>query len=114
MTIGPDTYIHDLLRVCGAENVFSDARERYPVINLREALARRPEAVLLPDEPYRFGEKHASEVIAAAPGLRIHLVDGKQLCWYGPRIAEAIRHFRGLLREEPDVTGQIVGLTGKD
>ncbi len=31
MTINRDTYIHDLLRVCGADNVFADRDRRYPL-----------------------------------------------------------------------------------
>jgi ABC-type hemin transport system substrate-binding protein len=28
---------------------------------------------------------------------RIHFIDGKQLSWYGPRTARALRHLRALL-----------------
>jgi ABC-type Fe3+-hydroxamate transport system substrate-binding protein len=97
MTAGRDTYISDLITVCGGENVFSEAAERYPRIAPSEVRARRPQAVLLPDEPYRFSGKHRAEVIEMAPSARIHYVDGKLLCWYGPRIPEALRYFRGLL-----------------
>jgi ABC-type Fe3+-hydroxamate transport system substrate-binding protein len=31
MTFNRDTYIHDLLRICGAENVFADRDRRYPL-----------------------------------------------------------------------------------
>jgi ABC-type hemin transport system substrate-binding protein len=54
-----------------------------------------PEVILLPDEPYRFRRAHLAdfashrEVPAVRDG-RIHLMDGKLLSWYGPRIAEAL------------------------
>ncbi|MEK7247402.1 MAG: helical backbone metal receptor, partial [Chloroflexota bacterium] len=48
MTIGPQTYIHDVLRVCGAANVYADASDRYPLIDLAETAARRPKIALLP------------------------------------------------------------------
>jgi ABC-type Fe3+-hydroxamate transport system substrate-binding protein len=54
MTVGADTYIHDVLRVCGGANVFADAAARYPVVTLDDVAARRPHVILLPDEPYRF------------------------------------------------------------
>jgi ABC-type Fe3+-hydroxamate transport system substrate-binding protein len=96
MTIGADTYIHDMLRVCGGDNVFADSLERYPEVTLDEVRAREPDVILLPDEPYPFEEKHKAEVIEALGPVRIYLMDGKDLCWYGPRIGPAIRSLRAM------------------
>src|SRR3989442_5586520 len=52
MTIGRDTYVHDLLAVFGAANVFADRAERYPSLTLDEMAARKPEVIVLPDEPF--------------------------------------------------------------
>ena len=95
MTIGADTYIHDMLAVCGAANVFADA-ERYPAVTLDEVAARRPEVILLPDEPFRFRPVHLKDFepydnLPAVRDRRIHLVDGKPFSWHGPRIAAALR-----------------------
>lgn len=103
MTIGRDTYIHDVLECCGAANVYADAAGRYPVLDLADVASRRPEVVLLPDEPYRFGQKHVPEVLEKLPGARIHLVDGKMLCWYGPRIAESLRRLQQIIHGGKDV-----------
>ncbi len=102
MTIGPDTYMHDLISLCGGENIYADAEGRYPEVTLEDVAQRRPDVVLLPDEPYPFTEKHEAEVIETMPGVRIYLVDGKLMCWYGPRIPEAIRMLRALLRFRGD------------
>ena len=95
MTIGHDTYIHDLLATCGGANVFAD-RSRYPTISLDDVAARAPEVVLLPDEPFRFRRAHLRDFdgYAAMPAVRdrrIRLVDGKRFSWHGPRLAEALR-----------------------
>ena len=96
MTINRDTYIHDMLRTCGARNVFAERPERYPTVSLDEVAAERPAVILLPDEPFRFRRAHVAdftgyvEVPAVREG-RIHLVDGKPFSWHGPRIAEALR-----------------------
>lgn len=103
MTIGPDTYIHDVLRVCGAANVYGASSERYPLVELADVANRRPNVVLLPDEPYRFAEKHKPEVIAALGDIRICLVDGKMLCWYGPRIANSLRRLQAILQGDTGV-----------
>jgi ABC-type Fe3+-hydroxamate transport system substrate-binding protein len=95
MTINADTYIHDLLAVCGAANVFADRPARYPTVTLDEVAARRPEVIVLPDEPFRFRRRHVEDFAAYAdvPAVRagrIHLVDGKPFSWHGPRVGEAL------------------------
>jgi ABC-type Fe3+-hydroxamate transport system substrate-binding protein len=102
MTVGPGTYVHDFLRVCGGSNVFEWRHERYPRVQLSEVAERNPEVVLLPDEPYRFGVQHVPEVaayreVSAVRNNRIYVVDGKHLCWYGPRIAEGLKYVSGLI-----------------
>jgi ABC-type Fe3+-hydroxamate transport system substrate-binding protein len=96
MTINADTYIHDMLAVCGGRNVFAGAAKRYPEVTLDEVAVAKPEVILLPDEPYRFRAVHQAD-FAAYPDLpalrdgRIHLVDGKPFSWHGPRLGEALR-----------------------
>ncbi len=102
MTISADTYIHDVLAVCGGRNVFADRPDRYPAVTLDEVAARRPAVVLLPDEPYRFRRAHFEDFarygeMPAARDGRLHLVDGKLFSWYGPRIAAALRTVPALL-----------------
>jgi len=102
MTINRDTYIHDMLRVCGARNVFADWPERYPTVTLDEVAAQRPAVILLPDEPFRFRRAHLGDFagytdVPAVRDGRIHLVDGKPFSWHGPRIAEALRQVPALI-----------------
>jgi ABC-type Fe3+-hydroxamate transport system substrate-binding protein len=96
MTINRDTYVHDVLAVAGGANVFGDEPRRYPEIALGQMAAADPEVILLPDEPYRFRRAHVADFdpfpdLPAVRDGRIHLVDGKLLSWYGPRIGEALR-----------------------
>jgi ABC-type Fe3+-hydroxamate transport system substrate-binding protein len=102
MTVGPGTYMHDFIAVCGGSNVFEWRHERYPRVQLSEVAERDPEVVLLPSEPYRFGAQHVQEIaafreVSAVRNGRIHVVDGKQLCWYGPRIAGSLKYVSGLI-----------------
>jgi len=102
MTINRDTYMHDMLRLSGGENVFADRPERYPEVTLEEVATAAPEVVLLPDEPYRFRRTHVQDFapfgeMPAVRHGRIHLVDGKLLSWYGPRITEALHTLPALL-----------------
>jgi ABC-type Fe3+-hydroxamate transport system substrate-binding protein len=100
MGVGSDTYVHDVLRASGGENVCGGAT-RYPVVTLEEIESLRPEVILLPDEPYPFSAEdlpgfYALDVPAAKED-RIHLVDGKLLTWYGPRMAGSLPQISALL-----------------
>jgi ABC-type Fe3+-hydroxamate transport system substrate-binding protein len=124
MTIHGDTFISDMLDLCGAVNVFADRERRYPLaadlgrtqplppektvgrdtryprVTLEEVVARAPELVLLPDEPHPFSEKDADEFraldIPAARAGAVVLTGGKDLCWYGARSVDGIPRLRAL------------------
>jgi ABC-type Fe3+-hydroxamate transport system substrate-binding protein len=117
MVAGPATYIDDLVRLCGGDNVFGTRRRRYPLaadlgraperpagdrdtryprITIEEVTRSEPDVVLLPDEPYAFTDRDARDLRAALPRARIVLCSGKDLCWYGARMAEAIPRVAGL------------------
>jgi ABC-type Fe3+-hydroxamate transport system substrate-binding protein len=101
MGVGSDTYVHDVLRTCGGENVCGSST-RYPFVELEEIEDLKPEVVLLPDEPYPFSAEDLPEFYAldipAAREDRVHLVDGKLLTWYGPRMASSLIQLAALLR----------------
>ena len=100
MSVGSDTYAHDVLETCGGENVCGGST-RYPIFTLEEVEAAQPEIVLLPDEPYPFSAEDLEDFYAldipAAHEDRIHLVDGKLLTWYGPRMASSLSQLAALL-----------------
>jgi len=125
MTIHGDTFISDMLALCGARNVFDDRSRRYPLaadlgraaplppekvegrdvryprITLDEVIARAPELVLLPDEPHPFTDADAGVFRALAiPAARrdaVVFMSGKDLCWYGARSVEGIERVRAVV-----------------
>ncbi len=95
MTIGADTFIHDMMARAGFHNVFGD-QKRYPQFTLEGLAQKSPELVLLSSEPYPFAEPHLEEIAAAVPGARVRLVDGEPFSWYGSRILGSPGYLRGL------------------
>lgn len=85
VVLGGGTFAGDLLRRLGVDNIF-DGEERYPRPSLVDIQARRPDLVVLPDEPYAFSPQDGPE---AFPGVPSALVSGRHLTWYGPSLAEA-------------------------
>lgn len=134
MTFNADTYASDLLRVCGAVNVFAERQRRYPLaadvgqepalaaddpkvagrdtryprVTLEEVVAAQPDKVLLPSEPFAFDTSHvalfAELDIPAARNGAIILMDGSLLTWHGTRLAYALDTLPNLLYPGPDET----------
>jgi hypothetical protein len=122
MTVNGETFISDMLDLCGATNVFADRERRYPLaadlgrapavapgerdvryprVTFDEVVGRAPELVLLPDEPHPFSEEDASVFraldIPAARHDAVVRTGGKDLCWYGSRSVEGIARVRALV-----------------
>ena len=131
MTVGEGTFVHDVLDVCGGDNVFALRRRRlplaadlgreqertgeryasrdrrYPRVTLDEMAELRPEVILLPDEPYVFSAADLPDFepygdVPAVRDGRVYLIDGKLVTWYGVRIAASLREVRDLLLSNPD------------
>ena len=101
MSLNADTFAHDMLVKSGGENPFADRERRYPRVTEEEIEESRPDVILLPTEPYAFGERDRQELLRlrcpASESGRIHLVEGELLSWYGPRMGRALRTFSALM-----------------
>ncbi|NTU79710.1 MAG: ABC transporter substrate-binding protein [Chloroflexales bacterium] len=102
MVVAAETYAGDLLRICGAENLALQLPGRYPRAALDDFMALRPELILLPSEPYPFAAHDLDALlpyadVPAVRNKRIILCDGIALTWPGPRTADALRSFAGLI-----------------
>jgi ABC-type Fe3+-hydroxamate transport system substrate-binding protein len=95
MTIGGDTYIHEMLNLAGIENVF-EKEIRYPEISDLAEVMKESELILLSSEPYPFSEKHVNQLKMLFPDKKILLVDGEMFSWYGPRLLESIPYLNNL------------------
>jgi ABC-type Fe3+-hydroxamate transport system substrate-binding protein len=86
MVVGSGTFTGDLAARLGLDNVYADHPGRYPHVELSDLAARRPDLIVLPDEPYPFGPADGPEMF---PDRRIVLVAGRDLTWYGPSLVTA-------------------------
>lgn len=86
MVVGSATFTGDIAARLGLDNVFGDDPGRYPHVSLDDLEARRPELIVLPDEPYPFSADDGPEMF---PNQRVALADGRSLTWYGPSLVSA-------------------------
>src|SRR5262249_6509762 len=93
MTVSDDTYVGDLLRLGGGENVYGLERVRYPTKSPSDAIARGAEVHIFPVEPFPFSEDKHGQVIERLFGTaaRRVFVDGDDFCWHGVRTLEGIK-----------------------
>jgi ABC-type Fe3+-hydroxamate transport system substrate-binding protein len=123
MTFDQSTYCSDVLKLFGMENVFARRARRYPLsadlgqartepangrdtryprVPLSEIVAAQPQAILLPSEPFAYGEEHRRAGYAtfvetpAAQRGRIYLLDGTLITWCGTRLARALEQLPGI------------------
>ena len=96
MTIGDDTFIHDMLSRCGFENIFKE-QQRYPCISIEDIKSSNCQLLLLSSEPFPFKQSHAEELQKQLPLTKIMLADGEMFSWYGSRLLLAPAYFRSLI-----------------
>ncbi len=94
MTVGSDTFIHEVMEKLGFENVFRN-QLRYPIITAEEL--QNTEYILLSSEPFPFREKHAEELKKILPKAKIILVDGEAFSWFGSRPSKSGAYYRSLV-----------------
>ena len=85
MTVGGDTFINNLLQICGLQNVFANEK-RYPIISIEILQQIAPTFIFLSTEPNPFKEKHIIELQSQLPNSKIQIVDGEMFSWYGSKL----------------------------
>jgi ABC-type Fe3+-hydroxamate transport system substrate-binding protein len=91
MTVGGDTFINDILKRAGLQNVFEHT-QRYPAVTAAELKNSHCQLLLLSSEPYPFKQQHMDELQQYLPGVKVMLVDGEMFSWYGSRMLNAAEY----------------------
>ncbi|PQJ30540.1 iron ABC transporter substrate-binding protein [Nonlabens arenilitoris] len=100
MTVGSDTFIHDIMERGGYKNMM-DGASRYPELTLQNIVNLNPQVIMLSSEPYAFNDldKKEFEDAFAKAGLKspqlLH-VDGTYFSWYGSRLKNTVDYIREL------------------
>lgn len=94
MTVGSDHYLDEVLRLCGARNVFAQARPGVFTVAPEAVLAARPEVVVTsgrPEEKNRVIENWRGDARLSALEARYVFVDADLLHRPGPRLLMGAR-----------------------
>jgi ABC-type Fe3+-hydroxamate transport system substrate-binding protein len=97
MTVSRDTYIASMLAAAGWDTLPTEASTRFPSFEWDAPWLAEVARVLLPSEPYAFGERDEAEV-ARRTGKPVWRVDGEMISWYGSRAIAGLRYLAALRR----------------
>lgn len=107
MTVGPGTFLDSVMAVAGAENVFRDLPDGWPLVTMEEVVLRDPEYMVLPSvglgtpdvlpggvDPgvATLSDRPAWRAVRAVREGRVLSVDGSLFGRPGPRMGEAARY----------------------
>jgi iron complex transport system substrate-binding protein len=94
-TVGPNTFIYDLLERAGCDPVTEEAKSDYPEWSVDELVADGPEVYLVtPESAKSVAAVSKRPGFAAIPAIeddRVVLVDGDLVTRAGPRVIEGLR-----------------------
>lgn len=102
MTAGARSFINDIIFTSGAQNIFADIDEDYPIVSEETIIARQPEYILIPAscgitlEAVKARNGWAS--IPAVKNNKIFLIDDNVYTRPGPRVADVVLELNALLQ----------------
>ncbi len=94
MTVGSNTFIHEMMKYAGFRNAWEGEDARYPEISEEKIKELHPDWILLSSEPYPFKQKHINELHQLIPKSKIVLVDGEMFSWYGVKLLASAKYFK--------------------
>jgi iron complex transport system substrate-binding protein len=104
-TVGPGSYIHDLITVAGGQNIAARASSAYPQLSAEEILRGDPEIIVLAAadysaKPEQVAARTGWSVISAVKNGRIVTIAPNLINRPGPRVGEAAEAYAKLVHPE--------------
>lgn len=104
-TVGPGSYINDLIDIAGGVNIAAKAASAYPQLSAEEILRSDPEIIVLAADAYssKPGDVAARQgwsIIAAVKNNRIFTIDPNLINRPGPRVGEAAEAYAKLVHPD--------------
>jgi iron complex transport system substrate-binding protein len=103
ISAGNGTFINELIKMAGGENIVSGTVLPYPILNREEVLKQNPDIIVVMDDVV----KNQEEVLRFFPewkninafrSRKVFLVDGDILSRPGPRIIEGLEKISSIIR----------------
>ena len=104
-TVGPGSYIHDLIEIAGGQNIAARATSAYPQLSAEEILRGDPEVIVLAAADYsakpdQVAARAGWSVLSAVKNKRIVTIAPNLINRPGPRVGEAAETYAKLVHPE--------------
>ena len=102
MSAGAASFINDVIKAAGGENIFSDLPDAYPMVSEETIIARKPAVILIPAstgmEASAVGLRNGWADIPAVKESRVFVVDDNVYTRPGPRVADVVLELSDLVK----------------
>jgi iron complex transport system substrate-binding protein len=104
-TVGPGSYIHDLIGIAGGQNIAARATGAYPQLSAEEIVRSDPELIVLAAaeysaKPEQVAARTGWSSISAVKNKRIVTIAPNLINRPGPRVGEAVEAYARLVHPE--------------
>lgn len=102
MSAGAASFINDVIKAAGGENIFADLPDAYPMVSEETIIARKPAVILIPASTgmaaSAVGLRNGWADIPAVKDSRVFVVDDNVYTRPGPRVADVVIELSDLLK----------------
>ena len=114
MSVGPGTFIDDLITLAGGTNIFNDATTSWPTISSEAVIEKNPDVMFFPDMYMGVGNFYETiEAVASRPGWgsitavqnnALYEIDANIISRSGPRLVDALEEIAKMVH--PEIFGE--------
>lgn len=114
MSVGPGTFIDDLITLAGGTNIFNDATTSWPTISSEAIIEKNPDVMFFPDMYMGVGNFYETiESVASRPGWgsitavqnnALYEIDADIISRSGPRLVDALEEIAKMVH--PEIFGE--------
>ena len=102
MSAGASSFINDVIKAAGGENIFADLPDAYPMVSEESIISRQPAVILIPASTGMASEavglRNGWADIPAVKEGRVFVVDDNVYTRPGPRVADVVLELSALLK----------------
>ncbi|MCW4016134.1 MAG: cobalamin-binding protein [Candidatus Bathyarchaeota archaeon] len=107
-SVGPETFIDEIITLAGGENIFNDATTSWPTASSEEIIEKNPDVLVFPDT-YMSQNYYDIDAVDDRPGWTtitavqngaIYEIDENLLVRSGPRVVDGVETMAALIHPE--------------